>query len=272
MMEQAKAKKEKEEKIVVVMPAYNAGATLLKTYQAIPEEWVDEVILVDDCSWDNTVEVARRLNIKCFTHRWNRGYGGNQKTCYNAALESGAEVVVMLHPDYQYDPCLIPEMVRPILDDTADVVFASRFLGNPLKGNMPFYKYLSNRILTTLQNLVQQSSFTECHTGYRAYSRKILESIPYERNSEGFVFDNEIIGQFLLARARFMEIPVETRYEKDSSTVSFSSSVKYGIGVLWTLMRFWLHVHGVLKCRKFDFKSSLHDCNRTRENGRSQTT
>lgn len=240
-------------KIVVVMPAYNAGATLTKTYNAIPEQWVDEIILVDDCSWDDTIEVARNLNIKTFTHRWNRGYGGNQKTCYNAALESGAEVVVMLHPDYQYDPTIIPDIVRPILDDKVDVVFASRFLGNPLKGNMPFYKFVFNRCLTRLQNFVQKSQFSECHTGYRAYSRKILESIPYERNSEGFVFDNEIIGQFILAKARFLDIPVETRYEKDSSTVSFKSSVKYGFGVLYTLLRFWLHKQNILKSMKFSF-------------------
>ena len=242
-------------KIVVVMPAYNASSTLLKTYEAIPEGWVDEVILVDDCSHDNTVEIARDLKIKCFTHRWNRGYGGNQKTCYNAALESNATVVVMLHPDYQYDPRIIPELVLPIMNDQADVVFASRFLGDPLKGNMPRYKYISNRLLTSLQNLIQKASFSECHTGYRAYSRKILESIPYERNSESFVFDNEIIGQFIMVGARFLEIPVETRYEKDSSTVSFSASVRYGFGVLWTLFRFLLHRNNIWKSRVFDIAS-----------------
>lgn len=252
-------------KIVVVMPAYNAGSTLKKTYEDIPDEWVDEVILVDDCSWDNTLEEAQRLNIKCFTHRWNRGYGGNQKTCYNAALESGAEVVVMLHPDYQYDPTIIPQMVKPILDDQVDVVFASRFLGNPLRGNMPLYKFISNRTLTSIQNIVQSASFSECHTGYRAYSRKILESVPYERNSEGFVFDNEIIGQFLIAKSRFMEIPVETRYEKESSTVSLSNSIKYGIGVLWTLFRFFMHKKGLINCRKFDFDSPYHDCSKYKD-------
>lgn len=243
-------------KIVVVMPAYNAASTLLKTYKAIPEGWVDEVILVDDCSHDNTVEIAKGLKIKCFTHRWNRGYGGNQKTCYNAALESNATVVVMLHPDYQYDPGKIPELVQPIMNDQADVVFASRFLGDPLKGNMPVYKYISNRILTSLQNLVQKTSFSECHTGYRAYSNKILESIPYERNSENFVFDNEIIGQFIMVGARFLEIPVETRYEKDSSTVSFSASIRYGLGVLWTLLRFLLHKNNIWRSRIFDISTN----------------
>ncbi|MBN1879439.1 glycosyltransferase family 2 protein [bacterium] len=259
-------------KIVVVMPAYNAGATLSKTYADIPEGWVDEVILVDDCSRDNTVEIARNLKIKCFTHRWNRGYGGNQKTCYNAALESGASVIVMLHPDYQYDPRLIPEMVEPILNNQVDVVFASRFLGNPLKGNMPLYKFIANRILTAVQNMIQKTSFSECHTGYRAYSRQILESIPYERNSENFVFDNEIIGQFIIARARFMEIPVETRYEKDSSTVSFSSSLRYGLGVFYTLIRYFLHVHKIWKSRLFDFHPLTHTSRTDCTHGPTQTT
>jgi glycosyltransferase involved in cell wall biosynthesis len=250
--------KKQGHKIVVVMPAYNAGATLQKTYADIPKGWVDEVILVDDCSRDNTVEVAKDLKITCFTHRWNRGYGGNQKTCYNAALESNATIIVMLHPDYQYDPRIIPELVRPIINNQGDVVFASRFLGDPLKGNMPFYKYVSNRVLTSLQNLIQKTSFSECHTGYRAYSRKILESIPYERNSEDFVFDNQIIGQFILAEARFVEIPVETRYEKDSSTVSFRSSLRYGLSVLWTLFRFLFHRNNIWTYRIFDFESPVH--------------
>lgn len=254
-------------KIVVVMPAYNAGATLTKTYAEIPEGWVDEVILVDDCSCDNTIEIARNLKLKCFTHRWNRGYGGNQKTCYNAALEAGASVIVMLHPDYQYDPRIIPDLVLPILENKVDVVFASRFLGNPLKGNMPFYKYVSNRLLTSLQNLVQKTGFSECHTGYRAYSRKILEAIPYERNSENFVFDNEIIAQFVLAGARFMEIPVETRYEKDSSTVSFRASIRYGIGVLYTLLRFTLHKHKIYPSRKFNFPVSSPEPSINRTDG-----
>ena len=248
-------------KIVVTMPAYNAGETLTKTYNDIPPGWVDEVILVDDCSQDNTISIAKTLNLKCFTHRWNRGYGGNQKTCYNAALESGAQIVVMLHPDYQYDPKIIPEIVVPIIQGEADVVFASRFLGNPLKGNMPWYKFFSNRFLTWLQNRVQGSKFSECHTGYRAYSRQILEKIPYERNSEGFVFDNEIIGQFILAGARFKEIPVETRYEKDSSTVSFKESTRYGLLVLWTLFRYYLHCKGWVKALKFTFDSN-YECNK----------
>jgi glycosyltransferase involved in cell wall biosynthesis len=240
-------------KVVVVMPAYNAGETLIQTYSEIPEGWVDDVILVDDCSHDDTVDIARSLNIKCFTHRWNRGYGGNQKTCYNAALEAGAQVIVMLHPDYQYDPQIIPDLVMPIFEGEVDVVFASRFLGNPLAGNMPLYKFVSNRVLTWIQNRIQGNRFSECHTGYRAYSRAILESIPYERNSEGFVFDNEIIGQFIIAGARFKDIPVITRYEKNSSTVSLKESFKYGIAVLWTLFRYFMHQHRLWRYRKFDF-------------------
>lgn len=241
-------------RIVVVMPAYNAGETLTRTYAEIPDGWVDEVILVDDCSKDNTVEIAKSLKLKCFTHRWNRGYGGNQKTCYNAAIESGATVIVMLHPDYQYDPKIIPDIVMPIIEGRADVVFASRFLGNPLRGNMPLYKYVSNKILTWLQNKVQGIGLSEYHTGYRAYSAAILQAIPYERNSENFVFDNEIIGQFLIAKARFLEIPVTTRYNPDASTVSFKGSVRYGFGVLWTLLRFTLHRMRLVPCRKFEFQ------------------
>ncbi len=240
-------------RIVVVMPAYNAGETLTRTYAEIPEGWVDEVILVDDCSQDNTVDIAKTLKLKCFTHRWNRGYGGNQKTCYNAALESGASVIVMLHPDYQYDPTIIPDLVIPIIENRADVVFASRFLGNPLKGNMPIYKYVSNRVLTWLQNRIQGIGLTEYHTGYRAYSAAILQAVPYERNSENFVFDNEIIAQFLIAKARFLEVPVRTRYNPDASTVSFRGSVRYGFGVLWTLLRYQLHRWKIASCRKFDF-------------------
>jgi len=246
-------KSSENQRIVVVMPAYNAGETLARTYNDIPDGWVSEVILVDDCSSDNTMDIAKELNLRCLTHRWNRGYGGNQKTCYNTALESGATIIVMLHPDYQYDPRKIPEIVQPIMDDAADVVFASRFKGDPLRGKMPVYKYFANIMLTKLQNMVQKTHFSECHTGYRAYSKKILESIPYERNSEGFVFDNEIIAQFILANARFAEIPVETRYDKDSSTVSFKSSVYYGFGVLWTLLRYFLHTHNLVRCHKFNF-------------------
>ncbi|MBN1552502.1 glycosyltransferase family 2 protein [bacterium] len=245
------------------MPAYNAGDTLHKTCADIPKGWVDEIILVDDCSQDNTLEIAKSLNLKCFSHRWNRGYGGNQKTCYNAALESGADIIVMLHPDYQYDPKIIPDMVLPIIADEADVVFASRFMSDPLKGNMPYYKYISNRFLTFIQNKLQNTNMTEFHTGYRAYSQKILHAIPYERNSEGFVFDNEIIAQFLIAGARIKEVPVETRYEKDSSTVSFKESLKYGLGVLWTLLRYVLHKHAGIRCRKFDVKVA-HETDRSR--------
>ncbi len=228
-------------KVVVVMPAYNAGPTLLKTYQAIPHDHVDEIILVDDFSQDNTVLLASQLDIKVIEHPENRGYGGNQKTCYDTALKDGADIIIMLHPDYQYDPSIIPQMVEPIASDKTDAVFASRFLGNPLNGGMPRYKYFSNKILTCLQNLAQNTSFSEFHTGYRAFSRRLLEDIPYHKNSDDFVFDNEIIFQMLVRKARIMELPVETRYEKDSSTVSLKGSIKYGIGVLRTIFKYLLH-------------------------------
>ncbi|MBN2056590.1 glycosyltransferase family 2 protein [bacterium] len=239
-------------KTVVVMPAYNAGPTLLRTYQDVPREWVDLIILVDDCSQDDTVELASGLDIQVIAHGENRGYGGNQKTCYRNALDQGADIIIMLHPDYQYDPRIIPRMISPIADGEADIVFASRFLGNPLEGNMPLYKYISNRLLTWLQNRIQGTGFSEFHTGYRAYSRKALETIPFSRNSDGFVFDNEIIIQGLIKGMRFVEVPVETRYERDSSTVSFKGSLLYGIRVLRNLTRFLLHKHGIKRYAIFE--------------------
>jgi glycosyltransferase involved in cell wall biosynthesis len=236
---------------VVVMPAFNAGPTLVRTYQEIPLGWVDEVILVDDCSKDDTLDVARSLGIKVIAHPENRGYGGNQKTCYRNALDAGAEIVIMLHPDYQYDPKIIPLMIEPIAAGETDIVFASRFLGHPLAGHMPIYKYVSNRLLTALQNWLQKTRFTEFHTGYRAYSRKVLESIPFELNSDDFVFDNEIIVQCLLKGFRFVEVAVETRYEKDSSTVSFKGSLRYGVGVLKNLIRYVLHKHRIRRYAMF---------------------
>jgi glycosyltransferase involved in cell wall biosynthesis len=241
----------KRGKVIVVMPAYNAGPTLQKTYDEVPKEYVDGIILVDDCSQDDTVQLASTLDMKVIRHERNKGYGGNQKTCYTAALEDGADIIIMLHPDYQYDPKIIPQMIAPIVAGEADVVFASRMLGDPLAGGMPLYKYISNKILTALQNLVQGTRFSEFHTGYRAFSRKALESVPFLRNSDDFVFDNEIIYQLLLKGARFVEVPVRTRYEKDSSTVSFRASVRYGLGVLRTMIAFLLHKHGIRRSPLF---------------------
>lgn len=245
-------KQQVKPKCVVVMPAYNAGPTLEKTYSEIPFEVVDDVILVDDHSRDNTVTLAQRLPITTIAHPVNKGYGGNQKTCYTAALQAGADIVVMLHPDYQYDPKVIPQMIAPIAEGSADIVFASRFLGNPLAGNMPLYKYLSNRSLTFIQNWIQHTAFSEFHTGYRAYSRKVLEAVPFLKNSDDFVFDNEIIIQCLLKGFRFVEIPVETRYEKDSSTVSLKGSIRYGCAVLRNLARFFCHKHHIKRYDLFE--------------------
>ena len=236
-------------KIVIVMPAYNAALTLEKTYYAIPKGSYDQIILVDDASSDDTMEVATKLNITTIRHRKNRGYGGNQKTCYTMALKEGADIVVMLHPDYQYDPTIAKDIVQPILRNEADVVLASRMLGQPLKGGMPFYKYVANRFLTGLENLVLGTHFTEFHTGYRAYNRHALESVNFEANSENFVFDNEILVQFVLKKLRFKEIPVSTRYAFDSSSVSFKSGVIYGLSILVTILKYLL-----FKCRIIKFK------------------
>lgn len=228
-------------KIVVTMPAYNAAKTLLKTFDEIPRGLVSEVILVDDCSKDDTCEVASQVDIKVIRHPHNVGYGGNQKTCYMEALRDGADVVIMLHPDYQYDPRKIPEMVAPILSGEADIVLGSRFLGGgALKGGMPMYKFISNRMLTTTQNLVLGTDLSEFHTGYRAYSRKFLERVPFLRNSLAFTFDAEILCQAVFFGFKISEIGVETRYFPEASSINFWNSVKYGFGVLNSLLRFWL--------------------------------
>lgn len=226
-------------KIVVTMPAYNAAKTLIKTFDEIPRGLVSEIIMVDDCSKDETVAVGSTLDIKIIRHPHNVGYGGNQKTCYLEALRDGADIVIMLHPDYQYDPRKIPEMVAPILEGKADIVLGSRFLGGgALKGGMPFYKFVSNRFLTTSQNLVLGTKLSEFHTGYRAYSRRFLERVPFLRNSIAFVFDAEILCQAVYFDFRIAEIPVETRYFPEASSINFWNSVKYGLGVLSTLGKY----------------------------------
>jgi glycosyltransferase involved in cell wall biosynthesis len=237
--------------IIIVMPAYNAAMTLEKTYYALPEASYDKIILVDDASSDNTLEVASKLNIMTIRHRKNRGYGGNQKTCYTKALEEGADIVVMLHPDYQYDPSIAKDIVEPILRGEADVVLASRMLGDPLKGGMPLYKFVSNKFLTWLENLVLGTRFSEFHTGYRAYNRRALESVNFEANSENFVFDNEILVQFVIKKMRFREIPVSTRYSFDSSSVSFKAGVVYGLSIFRTITRYLLFKWGIVNYRQF---------------------
>ncbi len=239
-------------KIVIVMPAYNAALTLEKTYYALPEGSYDQIILVDDASSDNTLEIASKLKISAIRHRKNRGYGGNQKTCYTKALEEGADVIVMLHPDYQYDPTIARDIVQPILRGEADVVLASRMLGNPLAGGMPLYKFMANKFLTALENLVLGTRLSEFHTGYRSYNRHALESVNFEANSENFAFDNEILVQFVLKRMRIVEIPVTTRYSFDSSSVSFKAGVIYGLSILKTIIKYLLFKWRIVRLKQFN--------------------
>jgi glycosyltransferase involved in cell wall biosynthesis len=229
--------------VIVVMPAYNAARTLERTYADIPHDVVGRIILVDDVSRDETVEVARQLGLHVIIHRQNRGYGGNQKTCYDAALAAGADVVVMLHPDYQYDATRIPDLIAPIVDGSRDLMLGSRFMGDPLAGGMPKWKYLSNRALTILENRAFGLHLSEYHTGLRAYSRHLLETIPYHLNSDDFVFDQELIAQVVAARmgGRIGEIGVPTRYFEEASSVGFRRSVVYGLSTLRVVARFLLH-------------------------------
>jgi glycosyltransferase involved in cell wall biosynthesis len=230
-------------KITIVMPAYNAAATLEDTLRLIPQDIVDAVVLVDDASHDATVDVAEKLDIKVIRHPHNVGYGGNQKTCYMDALQGDADVVVMLHPDGQYDPTLIPQLVEPILADHADMVLGSRLAlpGAARGGGMPLWKYTANRILTMIENLVLGTRFSELHTGYRAYSRSFLEEVPFLRNSNDFVFDTEVIVQAIHFGKRVSEVPVSTRYFDDASSVGFRTSVIYGTKTLWTMVKFIAH-------------------------------
>jgi glycosyltransferase involved in cell wall biosynthesis len=224
-----------QKKIVVVMPAYRAGKTLEKTYQALPHDIVDEVLLVDDCSDDDTTEVARRLGITVIQHTVNTGYGGNQKTCYREALSRKADIVVMVHPDYQYEPRLVTAMAGMIASGVYDVVLGSRILGKgALQGGMPLWKYVANRALTAFENLLLGAKLSEYHTGYRAYTRETLEQLPWQRNSDDFVFDNQFLAQAIVARARIGELSVPTRYFPEASSINFRRSVRYGFGVLGT--------------------------------------
>ncbi|MGH7441734.1 MAG: glycosyltransferase family 2 protein [bacterium] len=235
------------------MPAYNAAKTLEKTYQDIPKSTVDQVILVDDVSRDQTVEVARRLPIHVVVHRENRGYGGNQKTCYTEALLEGADVVVMLHPDYQYDSRMIPHMVAPIVEGHADFVMGSRIIGEgALKGGMPWWKFLANRLLTLGENVILNRKFSDLHTGFRAYSRRLLCDVPYVLNSDDFVFDSQMIAQANFKGYTTTEVPIPTRYFPEASSINFRISAIYGVKTLWIMGQLALRKLGLARYRWLD--------------------
>ena len=239
-------------RVIVVMPAYNAARTLEKTYGDLPKSVVYQVILVDDASQDGTVEIARTLGLRCIVHTQNTGYGGNQKTCYREALENEADIVVMLHPDNQYDATRIPAMIEPIAAGRADMVLGSRLFDGAsaaLAGGMPFWKLVANRFLTTIENRAFNTRFSEVHTGYRAYSARLLKSIPFSLNSDDFVFDTEIIAQVAAGNFPVEEVSVPTRYFAEASSVNFRRSVVYGVKTLNVVRRFLLHKYGF---RSFD--------------------
>jgi glycosyltransferase involved in cell wall biosynthesis len=240
-------------KVIVVMPARNAARTLEQTYSAVPREWVDEIILVDDKSTDDTVDVARRLPLHVIWHPHNVGYGGNQKTCYLEALQRSADAVVMLHPDGQYEPSLIPSLVDPILRGEADLVLGSRLAepGMWRRGGMPVHKYLANRGLTAIENRVLGTRLSELHTGYRAYSRRLLLEIPFLRNALDFSFDSEVLMQAAHFGLRITEVPARTRYFDDASSISLGPAAVYALKTLWAAARLVLHRRGVWRSRKF---------------------
>jgi len=240
-------------KIVVVLPAYNAGKTLSDTYQEIPFDIVDDVILVDDNSNDNTKEIAKQLGIKhIILHEQNLGYGGNQKSCYNKALEIGGDIIIMLHPDYQYTPKLIHSMSYLLANEVYPVVIGSRILGKgALKGGMPLYKYVANRFLTLFQNILMNQKLSEYHTGYRAYSRAVLEQIDFNKNSNDFIFDNQFIAQIFHKGFEIAEITCPTKYFEDASSINFSRSLKYGLGVMTVAVTYFLSKTKIYQSRLF---------------------
>jgi glycosyltransferase involved in cell wall biosynthesis len=247
-------------RVFIVMPAYNAARTLRRTYEELPHDIIDTVIVVDDGSGDETAQIARDLGLQVFVHNRNYGYGANQKTCYREALRAGADVIVMVHPDYQYDPTLVPEIIRPILDGSADVVLGSRLMGtNPVKQGMPWWKYIANRALTMLENTTFGLHLSEYHTGYRGYSRRALEAINFEMNADGFVFDQEILAQMVHVGHRIIEVPVPTRYFPEASSASFKQSTRYGLAILRVLLQYGLHEWGVVRQRRFDSLSRRYE-------------
>ncbi len=239
-------------RIVVVMPAYHAGRTLAATWRDLPREVVDDIIVVDDASDDDTVAVARSLALDVILHPRNTGYGGNQKTCYREALARGADIVVMVHPDYQYDPRLVTPMAGMIASGVYEMVIGSRILGGgALKGGMPLWKYVANRLLTLFENLLLGAKLSEYHSGYRAFSRSLLDAVPWAQNSNDFVFDNEILAQAIVGGFRIGEISVPTRYFPDASSIDFVHSVRYGAGVVGTTLLAFLARTGLYRHRLF---------------------
>ncbi len=240
------------EKLVVVMPAYNAEKTLRQTYEELPHEYVDDVILVDDASKDSTLRIAQELNVTTILHRENRGYGGNQKTCYREALRLGADIVVMVHPDYQYSPRLVTAMASMIASGHYDVVLGSRILGGTaLKGGMPLYKYVANRFLTLIENLAFGVKLSEYHTGFRAFSSGVIKGLPLEENSDDFVFDNEMLAQAVYFGFRIGEISCPTRYFQDASSINLKRSIEYGFGVVGTSLKYLLQKWGIMRFELF---------------------
>lgn len=240
-------------KVIVVMPAYNPGRTLRMTYEELPKDTVSAVILVDDGSTDETLQIARDLQLEVFVHDRNYGYGANQKTCYAEALKAGADIIVMVHPDYQYDPRLVPQIIAPLVSGEADVVLGSRLKeGTALQQGMPWWKYYANRFLTGVENFAFGLRLSEFHTGYRAFRREVLETVNYSMNSDGFIFDQDIIAQVVAAGYRISEIPVPTRYFPEASSASLGQSIIYGLKILWLVLRYLAHHLKLLKLRQFE--------------------
>ena len=242
-----------KDKVIVVMPAYNAARTLKKVYNDIPNQYVNDIILVDDCSKDNTVKIARKLGLKVIKHKVNKGYGANQKTCYKNALKQEASIVVLLHPDYQYDPKKIPQLIEPIKNGKADVVYGSRMLikGGAKKGGMPLYKRVVNFLLTHFLNFTLNIRMTDAATGYIAYKSNVLNEVPFAYNSDGFTFDEEMMIQCAVRNYKIAEVPIPTRYEDDSSSISFPKSVKYVLRIVKEVVRYKLHKYKIREYPRF---------------------
>lgn len=243
----------KNKKIIAILPAYNAAKTLERTVNDIPKDYIDEIILVDDASQDGTIEVAQSLGLKVFVHPKNLGYGANQKTCYQKALQAGADIVVMVHPDHQYDPKVIPQLIEPLLKEEGDAVFGSRLMEEEgaIIGGMPRWKYCANIFLTKIENFVLGLNLTEYHSGFRAYTKKVLENLPLERNSNDFVFDTEIIVQMKVNGFKIKEIPIKTRYFPEASMVGLRKSIKYGLSILLVLFQYLIFRLGLMSDYKY---------------------